>query len=271
MPRSVLIFVVAVFCCTPLSLRVALSAPPPQAPVSVQSALPTRDSRGLSIIQSALTAMGGVTAIGAVQNWQILAQAQGSPQMGGMVKTVRWEQSGAEFRMSSTFAATGKTNATVTGHGSPATVQNGATAALPSHVVSALFIPALAGPVLLNEVQNTNYSVEDGGTQTLNSKSVVVVRTMLPTKPLTAQTWYFDATTNLPVRVEYRLPTVRTAAFSLPGAADFSNFRPVAGILYPFQIVTWRQGLQVEVITLQSVSVNAAVSPNDFDAAGGAR
>ena len=253
-----------------------MPAPTQQAPIQSsgsQQPPETRDPQALTVVQAAITALGGTAAIGQIQSWQVQAQAQGSQQMGGVASTLVWEQAGAEFRMASTSAATGKSSAIVTGHGSPASVQNGTTTALPPQVTSALFIPALVGSVLVNEFQNSNYSIKYQGQSTLNSKPVVAIRTSLTgkiaTERLTAQVWYFDATTNLPVRVEYRLPTVNAADFSLPGAADLSNYQPVGGALYPFQIVTWRQGMQINVITLQSVNANGAISPTDFDATGG--
>lgn len=246
-------------------------APPvrqaPVQPTGSQQPPQPRDPQALSVVQTAITALGGATAIGAIQTWRV--QAQSSAQFNGATRAILWEQAGSEFRMASHFGTAGGDNVIVTGHGSPASVQGGTTKALPSHVISSLFIPALAGSILLNEFQNTNYTFQYVGTRTLNSKTVSVVRTVLLANPLGAQTWYFDMASGLPVRVEYRIAMISTPAASLSGAADLLNYQPVAGILYPFQIVQWRQGMQVDVVTLQSVNVNAAISSSDFDAAGG--
>lgn len=135
--------------------------------------------------------------------------------------------------------------------------------------MNALVIPPLVGPVLLSEFQDANHSFTNDGTTTLNSKTVNVIETVstvpVDTYYVTAQTWYLDAATRLPVRVEYKVPAVTNPGVSFTGALDFSDWRPVFGTLYPFHIVRYWEGRQVEVITVQSVNLNGTISASDFD------
>jgi hypothetical protein len=236
---------------------------------------PVRDAQALTIIQAAITALGGATAIGQIQSWLIQAEVQSSQEMGSTSSGLLWEKAGTEFRMASTPTASGQTSSIMTGHGNPVSVSNGTSNAVPAHVMSALFIPALVGSVLLTEFQDPNYSVQYSGSSTLNGKPVAVARTASTSSrtnfQVTGQTWYFDGVTGLPLRIEYTVPTANTPQISSTVAIDLSDYRPVAGTLYPFQIVESEQRKQLQTITIQSVNVNATISPSDFDPpAGGA-
>jgi hypothetical protein len=66
------------------------------------------------------------------------------------------------------------------------------------------------------------------------------------------QTWYFNNQTGLPTRVEYQI-TTKPGIIQLQ-AVDFSDYRPVSGVLYPFQMVLHRDDQKDQTITIQTVS-----------------
>jgi hypothetical protein len=76
-----------------------------------------------------------------------------------------------------------------------------------------------------------------------------------------------DAQTNLPTRIRVsHSPNDRRV--SIPLDLDFSDYRAVNGILFPFSI-TFSVGTHaMGQIQFQSITVNAPVSPNDFVASG---
>jgi hypothetical protein len=233
----------------------------------------TRDPKALGVIQTAVSALGGTAAISQIQSWTIEAQLQGSPGNGNRSGTILWQKSGPEFRMESTTNL--GDSYIVSGHGRPASVTGGATKSLPAHIIRALFIPPLVGSILNSELQDENYSIQYGGESSLNSQPVITIRTVsraTPIEPLvTPQVWYFNTSTGLPLRVEYRLPALVGPRIWMMASADFANYQAVLGSLYPFLITTYHQDRHFSTITIRTVNPNATIPPTQFDApAGGA-
>jgi hypothetical protein len=138
----------------------------------------------------------------------------------------------------------------------------------PAAAIHSHFVPALVGAILLKESQDSKFSLQYGGLSTLDSKPVTfIIFAFGPTK-LPAQIWTFDAA-NLPVQIDFRLPAEIGARQSFPLAVALSDYRPVSGVLYPFQIVTFLPGKPPEIVTLQSVNANVTAPPNDFNGPAG--
>lgn len=239
-----------------------------QTPAEGTPGKPFRDPRALATIQAALTALGGATAVGQPQSWQIQGQVQATDATGNSVSgTITWEMAGSEFNMSAT--TTKGTQSIVTGHGNPAAVNaNGATK-ISAPLMRAEFVPALVGPMLLKEYQNPGYNIAFAGNATLGTETVTAVRTSTGVKGMNArvtqQTWYFDKTSGLPVRVEYNIPAMGNSYAFAIGAVDLANYQPVSGAMYPFQII-WSFGKRpTGTVTLQTVTLNAAIASSDFD------
>jgi hypothetical protein len=258
---------------TDLSAQVAVYPPvPPYSNLLLRA--PVKDPQAVNVVQTAITAMGGVAVIGQIQTWQLQGQYQRTTQSGNETGTLLWEQAGAEFRVQTTGPF--GTNLVLTGHGKPAVVTPGGTKTMPAHVIRAMFVPALAASTLLRELQDPNCSIEYGRTTTLGSESVTVIQTAIRATQMeamvTPQTWFFDSASGLPVRVEFRLPAVVGPRIYAPTTVDFSDYHNVSGALYPFRIVRSEFDKQSFVVTLQSVNVNVSISPGDFDpAVGGAQ
>jgi len=239
----------------------------PQTPIPAPTPTLVRDPRALASVQTTLNALGGNAALSQVQTWEAQAAAQGINEMASISYTLNWEAAGTEYRIQSSL--TGQSGLIVTGHGNPAFVGNGTSSALPTYIIGSLLIPAFAPSILFSEFQDPNHSIEYGGTTTLNSKAVIVIWTF-STVPsanfsVTAQTWYLDSQTGLPDRLEYRIPAMKNPRVWSTGALDFSTWRPVSGVLYPFQITRYENGRKIEVLTIQSATVNATIAPSDFD------
>jgi hypothetical protein len=243
---------------------------PPAKPKVLQ---PARDPEAVTAVQAAIKALGGDAAIAQVQSWRAQGQSKASKEMGGAESMVTWERVGSEFRMES--AAGGKSNAIVTGRGSPASVANGAGKQLPQQVTKALFVPALVGSLLHEALQDANSSIRYVERSKLGGKDVTVVRTasMQPGDTyVVGRTWYLDISTGLPLRVEYGIPSVQTTQVWYQAAVNLSDYRSVGGVQFPFKLITYQQGRELQTVTLQSVDANASIASSDFDApAGGAQ
>jgi hypothetical protein len=218
----------------PLILMFSLPLPAQYSPQS--------DPQAVAVVQAAITALGGTSAIGQAQSWTFQAQMQG-PHANGNV----------EYRIS-THTDTGK----ILAKGK----------AKPAPLIHSHFIPALVGRLLLKQSQDPRLSILYAGTSTLDSKPVnVVVFVVGPTR-FPAQIWSFDAT-NLPVQVDFRQSAEIGARESFPFVVSLSDYQSVSGIFYPFRIVSLLPGRPPQIIALRSVAADASVPPNDFNGPGG--
>jgi hypothetical protein len=212
-------------------------------PLPAQTTSAQGDPQAIAVVQAAITALGGATAIGQAQSWTFQAQVQG-PHANGNV----------EYRIS-THTDTGKF-----------VLANGKTK--PAPPIRSHFVPALVGSILLKESQDPQFSILYAGTSTLASGPVtIVVFAVGPTK-LPGQIWFFDAA-NLPIQVDFKQPAEIGARESFPVVVMLSNYQPVSGVFYPFRIVSILAGRPPQIIALRSVAGDATVPPNDFNGPGG--
>ena len=211
------------------------------SPATMQTA---SDPQAVAVVQAAITALGGATAISQAQSWTFHADMQG-PHANGTVDYVI-----------STDTDTGKVmrrDGTMT----------------PAPPIHSHFLPALVGAILLKESQDPEFSLQYGGTSTVDSKPVTtIIFAFADGSKFPAQIWTFDAT-NLPVQIDFRLPAEICARQSFPLAVALSDYRSVSGVLYPFQIVTSWPGKPPEIVTLRSVNADASAPTNEFTGPAG--
>jgi hypothetical protein len=205
---------------------------------------PVSDPQAVAVVQAAITALGGATAIGQAQSWTFQAQTQG-PHSNGNIDYVI-----------STDTDTGK-------RAGP----NGTMRAAPP--IHSHFVPALVGAILLKESQDPTLTIQFGGTSTTDSNPVTTIVfnfTIGPRFP--AQIWTFDAA-NLPTMVDFRTPATIGARVSFPFAVLLSDYRQVSGVIYPFQIMAVVPGKPPQVISVQNITPSATAATNEFNGSGG--
>ena len=198
---------------------------------------PASDPQAVAVVQAAITALGGATAISQAQSWTFQAQMQGA-----------FENDIASYVMSTD---------TDTGH---FLLANGVTASSP--MTRSHFVPALAGLILLNQSQDLQFTIKYGGVSTLDSKAVTVITFEVGPDKVPGQTWFFDAA-NLPVQIRFQFPAEVGIRKSVFGTVALSDYKSVSGVLYPTKIVEFSHLVVPEVITLQSVTVSTTASPNE--------
>jgi hypothetical protein len=81
---------------------------------------------------------------------------------------------------------------------------------------------------------------------------------------VTAQEWYFDPVSFLPLRVQYREPSNENAADYANAIFDMSQFTPFNGVLVPTTI-SYSNSVANETITIGAVTFNSGVSQSVFD------
>ncbi len=234
---------------------------------------PVRDVQAVVAVQNAINALGGTALIAQQQSWIVQGSVTGGP--GGPTQSgaFAWEAAGSEYR----FAGSNSTGKSlfVTGHGNPIQITGAESHAVPPQIARAMFVPALVGPILLQKLQNQSYSIRYGGMGTIGTRPVVIVstaaETTYPENVVTPQTWYFDASTTLPARVEFRSPVPKYLWNYVTERLDFSDFRPIAGTVFPFLISFSVDGNEdaLQTFSLNTISVNANIALSDFDAPSG--
>jgi hypothetical protein len=248
-----------------LSCGATSGAQTQQAPPLV----PRRDSQALGVVQNAINALGGATNISQVKDWKVVAQRQASSASHSPSGEVVWEATGTEFK--SDFPAANGRSVLVSGHGRPVRTGVGVTEAVPQYVLRALFVPSLVGAVLLRELQDPNYSFEFVS-KNLSNRQVTIIRTFSVASETdriaTEQTWYFDSATGLPSRIEYRFPDAKDPSRFGKPSVDFSAYKSISNVLYPFQIVMSQNGVKMADVTIQSIVVNSNLPPQEFDSTG---
>ncbi|HET7108058.1 MAG TPA: hypothetical protein VFI38_14695 [Candidatus Acidoferrum sp.] len=250
------------------------SAGIPQNPSSTTTSSQTtvqRDSLATNAVQAAIVAQGSPAAIGAINNAIVqgtIVPAQSSTVDAGNFK---WESdfTGSSYEFRSEMQIGGTTRVFATGHGNPA-FYNGKTARpLFSHVAYASVPWHLPAIVLFRELNDPSRSLQFVGVTSINGSQVAHIRTQVTTGPieteLSVHDWYFNPSTGLPVRVEYRTPSTLDMRDNKPAAADFSNYQIINGIAVPFTIVASESGQVVSSATISSIAFNTSLAPSDFD------
>ncbi len=257
----------------PLLLAVSLPAQQTAAPAPSPSAAtaPQRDSKAIAVLQTAIAAMGGATAVGQLQN--VIAQGSmvsapsASDPAGNFTMEDLFTAQGHEFRDS--FRSASLNQDFVSGHGTPGMLSNGRTKNFMPHMANSRLAVHLPMIVLAQFLANANCNITFVGQTTINGQAAVQVHFHVDMdivrQTLSIQDWYFDPVTALPLRVEYRLPDASNALFFVNAAADLSDFRKVQGILFPFHILSYVDGKPRDVLTFSSVVVNQPVASTDFD------
>lgn len=204
---------------------------------------PVSDPQAVAVVQAAITALGGATAISQAQSWTFQAQTHG-PHSNGSVDY-----------MISTHTDTGK-------------IMRPDKTMKVAPLIHSHFVPALVGAILLKESQDTEFSMRLAGPSTLESKPVTTVVFTVGKAQMPAQIWVFDAA-NLPVLIDFRSPAEIGARQSFPLVVGLSSYQLVSGVLYPFEIVTFLPGKPPEVVTIQSVNAAATAPVNEYNGLAG--
>lgn len=240
------------------------------ANAQVPSAVITRDPQALAAVQAAITAMGGAANLSQIRT--AVVQGTSEPTSGGDTDSASfiWTWASGEFRMENQSAAGSHT--TFSGHGHPVDVRDGTSMAMGQQLLRSelpFHIPALALATVLN---NPDYSLAVIATTTVDGKSTLHVHASDDSdaigQQVTPQEWYFDESSGLPVRVEYRFPFDGNPKHWILTAIDFANYQAANGTLVPFQLGFTVNGYS-SLATVGSVIFNVGVAATEFDPASG--
>lgn len=232
---------------------------------------PVKNATALAEIEAAITAMGGDAA--AIQISDSVVTGTITPTTGSWVKpaTFIWKTSGPEFRYE--IQRDSGNQIFASGHGKPAVSRNGNIKPLFYHMIYGGLPFHLPMIILATKITDSTTSLTDAGTVTVLAKSAYKVQINTGTNSVdastTQQVWYCEATSHLPLRVEYRLPEATDMNQWTDAAAEFSDFRPVNGVLIPFTMTYYQGGVALSVLSISTVNFNVGIDPAEFDLLGG--
>jgi|HubBroStandDraft_2_1064218.scaffolds.fasta_scaffold356678_1 hypothetical protein len=216
------------------ALLLAIAAWSKQPSQSASTTQPVSDPQAVAVVQAAITALGGATAIAQSQVWEFHGALEGPMESGIRTETIKLQIQNSSITI------------------------NGITRTAPTFLNPSLFLPVLAGAVLLQESQDPTYELHLDSPSILAGKPVTVVKLVLRDSQLLAQVWVFDTTTNMPIRIFFELPAQMAQTKSFRGLVDLSNYRSISGVQYPFTVVNYTADKLPETLTLQSLTPSIA-------------
>ena len=229
-----------------------------------------RDSAALAILTQATTALGGKSILAqftsAESTGSIQAVAGSTAASGTFVWKHQFSASGYQFR--SQFTSNGQTSILVSGTAGGASSTNGTVRTLPAQITLALYPVHLPAVVLSVFLANPNYTITLGSPVQVDGVNANHITVSINTDPVsqaqTPEDWYFDPSSGLPLRVEFRLADAMDALQYTTGAADLANYQSVGGVLTPLLITNTENSVIVSTATITPVQWNYPVSASDF-------
>jgi len=253
-----------------LSVQLASAQTSPLTPT-------VRDPQAVLILRQALAAMGGTQAVSAIQD--AVAIGHRVPLGDETPRPFTWKYKWGEqiYESWEDSDDDGNTRRFASGSKGTILVEKKDRILFPRtdapHAIG--FLPFL---MLLRELTNTQYAISAPETVvTASGRNTARIHVELQTdsdsRVMTPQDWFFDARTNLPVRVEYVANVGPKGAWNRasdkiphpPAAWDYDNFHLIGAVVVPLKLSQSINGEPFGVIALDSVVFNNGLSSSDFD------
>jgi hypothetical protein len=224
------------------------------------------------VLTNALTAMGGQIAWSQIVDTTVTGNCTSTSTKANGTESgmpFRWITAKEEFRYESGTA--GQISALLSGHGKP--IDAGLTGALSlSYETAALLKPFhLPGLVLFTVLNDPQYRASVIGQETVSGNSTIHLRVVhrLARGPESgsSQDWWFDPSTNLPLKVTYMAPGQTVQAY-MPITYSFSQWSTEAGgLIVPHQLEESME-LDTSLATCAVLAFKTNTQPNAslFDA-----
>jgi hypothetical protein len=242
-----------------------LSAVCVSAQDSAQQAV-KKDSLAASVVDTALTAMGGRSAIASIQDVTITGQSQSSDPNKPDDRLV-WKSKGMSIRYENT-TQDGHSIVVVHRRNGSRQDSSGKVNAMAHRVSITLFPSHLPGTVLLSLLNSPDcsLSVVDDPNSESNTTHIRSEKQMAQKgfTRLTRQDWYFDRSTGLPVRVEFYLPDMKNQQLDGTATVVYTEWQTVSSILIPRSLQLLYDGNLQSTVTLETPTFNQGIPASAF-------
>lgn len=240
-----------------------------------QSSSPDNTStqqEAMLILNSAEAAMGGIQAWSAVGDSTAIGTCTAASLSGDSSQqsySFRWIFAKHEFRLEAGTAA-GSSTVILSGHGKPQAFDTGGTKALTSESFALTRPFHLPGEVLATVLSDSQFHALIVGNEELNGSSLVHIRVLRKLvhsdETGSAQDWWFDSTSHLPLKVTFKLPGQEIRSY-LPITYSFTSWNTIGGLAVPSVISeSIYPELPLQTCTVEEFEVNSQPSSSLFDA-----
>lgn len=224
------------------------------------------DPISLGILNTAITASGGLATISSIQ----AVVTTGVQTSGTRVDNFKWEEAGREYRYDYSRQEDGHKQSLASGHGSPVAQVNGGTVFpltkfsyvqhIPFDIPIVYLVACLAGPAAVISQPTASQ------TDTANPARVVIRFQNVSGKLSPEELWTFDPQTNLPVSVRYYAPGLTPFSPGEVLRAKFLNYQTESGIMLP-QLIELHGPSEGFVISYQvdTITLNPTINVSDFN------
>lgn len=226
-----------------------------------------RDPAAINLVERSLAVLGGKASIAAVQSMESSGTITGEGPSGNA--SFRWtvliSGSDFEFRKETNDGKTIRVFAS--GHGHPG-YMSGGTKAKPLHLQMATAAPPYELPAVLlyAELMNPALSFTMESSTSAKLSHIQITNKSNPLiEEMYTQDWYFDSLTNMPVRVEYHLPTSTDASVTVPAYMNFLDYKSLNHVQYPTSLEIYENGAKVGQVTILSMKVNTSPDSSAVD------
>ena len=217
-----------------------------------------RDPQAIAILQTAVKALGGFTALSQVTDTTMQGTAQPSDSSTSTESFV-WQSKGQDIRREHHDGDGIHIFTTHQGKGKRF-LPNSTTQEINTRTSLTLFPFEMPGVVLLHILGNPDYSLNIA-TDPEQASSLLHIRALrLDLKPgysqVSTQDWYFDSTTGLPVRVEFAMPDTREPSRDGVATITYDAWHTDSGLLFPQHMRYLADGALQSVLTISSFQIN---------------
>jgi len=228
---------------------------------------PIRSSDGLALLQHVLTALGDANGLHAGQSCVIETTVAINEHV---PISIDWTLEPNNY-----ITVIHGTNGDVSvGSRAPYTLA-GKTYSPSERLNRATFIVAAAPLWLGRALNDPRFFVSDTSNDQIDGQSVIKLQLADVSTPAIAkdslQIWYFDSTTLLPLRVEYKIPSTTQAGLGGDSYALFSGFTKYPAGLFPTEVFTYQYAKLSSQTTLSSAICSPALHSKEYFTVHGKR
>jgi len=232
---------------------------------------PTQDAQALAVLARAATALGGTSLF--ATNGAVMATISGNSSRGEALNGLKVEDSWSNGQIEFRREVPGAGNLLVSNHGKPRALgSDGSPQNLPAHTGYGIAPFYLPGAVLYNDVADGQHSIKYIGDTTIDGTPVAHIRIWnggdLLHAVQSAQDWYFDSATGLPVRVEHRSADPTDGVKFLKFTTDYKTFATVSGVFTATGIVEYSAHGGKVTSSITSLTLVPSLASTEFEIGG---
>jgi hypothetical protein len=256
-----------------LSLFAALILSSPNVAASQQattfaSQRPRREPQAAALLEATVSAMGGTIPVDSVATGNVTIVAGSQTSTGATrILTRGTNQTSIQFQ------TTNVNWSVIYSNGQANRVDTTGTRVLPMELAASSQCLYFPFPFLSGLLNNSEVSLQYVGQESLDSSPAnhIRVQNTYASSPslqflsdFTTTDIWLDASTALPVRISLTRRNGGGSSPKIPISFSYSNYKIIAGVLYPFSIQEFLTGTLWAATSIQSVTFNTGLSEKDF-------